>query len=785
MKERKEPLTIIDDGTEVADLATAKQYDEALSFSTNKAGNEELAEKARKRVWQCLVSSEQELSNRMPGWEGAERLMRLESLNDNANDFDVHLGGPFKANEEWVARMHQSVYGTGARLVGGDIMDEGNEEKRDLAFALIEHQLREEAKLAQRSQEDFRMTGLYGTRFYKVTPRREVKYSFRVNKRSQRLPQGGYAYEFDPPEEVEQAIDRLNVEPVSVFDFRSDTKGEIDQCTWCGDYSYPNEVEIRELAERGEYHEGAVQELLDTFKKDGEGTGPNAMGGTTERALRRNSIGIYDMDRKDKGTADGLAQFSRFEWWGLFDIDGDGKQKPTVVTILLPMHNERPDFSGGISSGIVVQARRNPFAHQKKPYVFHPVIKVAGSLYGISIMDMKGRMSRYEDEMWALGLIGGQLEASPPIEIGEQAGVDVDMVDGFMPGLRIPVQQVGNIRGIELPQRSGSAGQWAKVLGDRSDDIIGLGGSDAAPRVAAAGIITEANKEDLRMVLYVDAFEQYCLLPMAELAHSYNQQFMTHERKVRTLGIRGMGVRDIRTIRPDQVDIEVMFAPVVGKKLRQKVFQSQQLLNLRDRFLVTNQMDMQMGRPPSRDLDEFDRRILKDGIGISDVESLIPVKNDPDKTLTAGQEHRLFSAGQRPGVQEGENKLMHFTAHLKALKAEAGDWMDEDRQALIDHAQETLDNLFRDLEAGGVQMADLVALVKEQQLLPYQPTMEGREDYFERRKEGADELQSAASQGQGGGRGAAGPGQGLGSPQFRAPGVQSEVMSQAPNMGAQ
>ena len=783
MEERKEALTIIDDGNEVADLETAKKYDEALSFSPNKAGNDKLAEKARKRVWQCLTSAEQELSGRMAGWEEAESLMRLESLSENANDFDVHLGGPFKANEEWVARMHQSVYGTGARLVGGDIMNEGDEDKRDLAFALIEHQLREEAKIVQRSQEDFRMTGLYGTRFFKVTPKREVKYSFRVNKRSKRLPQGGYAYEFDPPEEVEQALDRLNVEPVSVFDFRSDAKGDMDSCTWCGDYSYPNEVEVRELIERGEYHSHETEELLKKADKDDDGTGPNGMGSTGERAIRRNSIGIYDLDKKDGGTDDGLTRFARFEWYGLFDIDGDGKQKPTVITMLLPMDGERADFSGGINTGTVVQLRRNPFAHQKKPYVFHPVIKVSGSLYGISIMDMKGRMSRYEDEMWTLGLVQGQMEASPAIEIGEAAGVDVDMVEGLMPGLRIPVAKTGEIRGIELPQRSGIAGNWAKILSDKGDDIIGLGGSDAAPRVAAAGIITEANKEDLRMVLYVDAFEQYCLLPMAELAHSYNQQYMTHEKKIRTLGISGMGVRDIRTIRPDQVDIDVMFAPVVGKKLRQKVFQSQQLLNLRDRFLVTNQMDMQMGRPPSRDLDEFDRRILKDGIGIADVENLIPVKNDPDKILTAGQEHRLFAAGQRPGVQKGENKLMHFTAHIKALKNEAEDWMPEDKQALIDHAQETLDDLFRDLEAGGVQMADLVALVKEQQLLPYQATMEGREDYFKRRKEGATELQSAAPQG--GGRGAAGPGQAPGSPQFRAPGVQGEVMSQAPNMGAQ
>lgn len=287
------------------------------------------------------------------------------------------------------------------------------------------------------------------------------------------------------------------------------------------------------------------------------------------------------------------------------------------------------------------------------------------------------------------------------------------------------------------------------------------------------------------MVLYVDSFEQYFLLPMIELAHSYNQQFMTHERKIRSLGIRGMGLRDIRTIRPDQVDIDVMFAGQVGRKLRQKVFQSQQLLNMRDRFMVTNQMDMQLGRPPSRDIDELDKRLLTDGIGMADPGSIVKSASDPDKVLTAGQEHRLFAMGQRPGVQKAENKLMHFTAHLKALQNEADEWVSEDRQALIDHAMETLDDLFRELEAGGVQMADIVAMFKEQQLLPYQGTVEGREDYFGRKKESIDDLRNSVNQGQGGSRGTAGPGQAVGSPQFRAPGLQGEVMAQSPNIGAQ
>lgn len=784
-----EKVRIVDDGEEFADLETAKKFDEAFRFSKNLAGDNDVSDRARKRVWECLASAEQTVADMKGSWSDAERLLRMESLSENANDFDVHLGSAFRANEEWVARMHQSIYGTGAKLVGGDILDDGDEDRKEAIFALLEHQLREEAKVTKRAQEDFRMVGAYGSRFYKVFPKREVFHTFDMKRRSRRLDDGSVVYEFDAPEEKERVRDVLQKQPISVYDFRADTATDIESATWCGDYSYPNIKEVQDLKERGEYEGAQLDEILSKAEKSkGPNAGPSAINATTERAIRRNSIGILPMDRADEVTADGLTHFARFEWWGLFDLEDNGKPRQCVITMLVPMQSGKPHFASGPTSGAVVRVCRNPFAHQKKPYTFHPVIKFSGTMYGVSVLDLKGRMSRFEDEMWTLGLTGAQLESSPPIEIGSDADVDPETVDSFLPGLRIPVDRTGQIRGIDLPQKSGIAGNWAKILDDRGDDVVGIGGPEAAPRVAAAGILTEANREDLRLVLYVDAWEQYDHLPSLEFAHSYIRQYMTHERKIRSFGIGGIGLPDIRTVRPDQVDHDVMFAPMVGRKLRQKVFQAQQLLNLRDRFMMQNQMDMQMGKSPSRDLDELDRRILKDGIGIADVDSIISVNDDPDKVLTAGQEHRLFAAGQRPGVQKAENKLMHFLAHFQAISpgGEAEEWRDDDRQALIDHAYETLDDLFRELEQGMPGMGEVVALMKEQQLAPYQPTMEGREDYFQRRQGANAEAQSAAGQGgQPGGRGAAQATQGPGSPLFRAPGLQGEVMGQSPNLGAQ
>ena len=273
--------------------------------------------------------------------------------------------------------------------------------------------------------------------------------------------------------------------------------------------------------------------------------------------------------------------------------------------------------------------------------------KVHGTVYSLSIMDLTARMSQYEDELWTLGLVGGMLEASPPIEIGDAAGIHPDELDGFMPGMKLPVQETGHIKTIDMGTASGTAGQWANILDQKGSDLVGLGGPRVAPRVAAAGIIDEASKEDLRTLMYVNGYEQYCLMPIIELFHAYNKQFLTKEKAIRSLGIRGDKARTIRTIRPDQIGVEIFFEPQVGRKMKQRSFQAKFLLNLRDRFMMSNQMDLQMGRSESYDIKEMDRRILHDGAGIVDVDAIIPPGQSPSAVLTAPQEHRLFSMGQR------------------------------------------------------------------------------------------------------------------------------------------
>lgn len=779
---------VVDEASTVSDLETAQEYDVAQKLTENRAGNEKLAERAAKMVYDCLAGAESSVRSRQGRWRDAERLNRLQSLSENADEFDVHLGRPLKDLEEWSGKMDQAVFGSRNALVGGSVEDEGDRKKAELAMALIEDQVLNEAHLAKRSLENFRATGMYGTRFAKVVPRKDRIFSFRQGKKMVELPDSsGKRLVFDEPKEIEQAIDKLEVTPVSVYDFRCpDNADDIESASWCGDYSYPTNADVLAAVERGEYDEAAVNKAMDWLSNQKPDERAPVGGSTPGFRVGRTESGVLSVDRASPEDSPNIEEFCAFEWYGLFDIDEDGIPKPCLVTILLPAHDNRPHFGTvGAMTSWVVRLQRNPFFHQKKPYVFHPVRKEHGTVYSMSIMDLSARQSRYEDEMWTLGLTGAMLESSPPLEIGEAADITADELDGFLPGKRIPVEQTGSIKSIDLGRGSGVAAQWATVMEQKGTDLVGLGGREAAPRVAAAGILDQASKEDLRTLMYVNSYEQYFLMPLFEFAHAYNKQYMTEERAVRTLGVRGSKARTIETINPEEVSVDIQFEPMVGRKLKQKVFQAQHLLNHRDRLMMTNQMNAQMGQPQYADLAEVDRRILQDGMGIMDVESIILPGHDPQSVFTAHEEHRLFAQGQRPGVNKAENKMMHFMAHSRFLsEGRAEGWTPEDRQALIDHTYDTLDDLYRELETSMPDVATMVSMQLEQSMQGLEATNPGQGDFYNRLGQSQQQMQGMVQgMAQSGGRGAASPTQSQGSPLFRGPGSGGMGQPNATNSG--
>ena len=166
---------VVDDAaSDTTDLETAAQFDKAFELDTNHADDLVKAARAKSVIQRCLGEAESRIAEKRSRWEKLDRLWRQHSLSSSAEDFQVHMGGPFKAGEEYAIKMKSSVFG-GQGLISAEVDDEEGTEKAELATALVEEQLKTEAKLASNALSHFREVAIYGTKFAKVVPKREVK----------------------------------------------------------------------------------------------------------------------------------------------------------------------------------------------------------------------------------------------------------------------------------------------------------------------------------------------------------------------------------------------------------------------------------------------------------------------------------------------------------------------------------------------------------------------------------------------------------------------------------
>ena len=260
------------------------------------------------------------------------------------------------------------------------------------------------------------------------------------------------------------------------------------------------------------------------------------------------------------------------------------------------------------------------------------------------------------------------------------------------------------------------------------------------------------------------------------------------------IGSKGLKADDLKTVRPTDVVADLRFEPTVGRKLVQKAFQNQQLVNWWDRAVQMNMAGAQMGTGEMFDLNEMAQRIFRDGFGIVDTHNLILDKGDAESLRTVTEEHRLFAMGEKLDPQPGEKTYLHISGHIQFLQEGGADaWSPPNRRALIEHIYSTVDEFYREVEAALPGTGDIIAAQVTQQLQAAGLESErgekgyGAPDPVQQMQQQMQQ-QMMAQQAAAGGRGIAGPGQSPQSPNFRGPAsgeAQSASMGAAPNTGAQ
>ncbi len=763
---------VIDRDEKVHDLETAQAFDLAEELDKNHAEDPVVAERAKRVVLDCIARVESGHQTRIARWRRMNDLWWQHSVSKRASEMGVHMGGPFRAIEEYAIKMKSAIFGQTGFISGTSERYEDGE-KGKLTALMIEDQMRNEAKLPQTALEDFRTTAIYGVRIGKVVARKRAETILKRELEVKELGDGDTEYIFGKVEEEEIGWTENLIVDVPPEDFRIEpTSDSVKDAGWCGDYSYPTTMEIDERIARNEYLEAPIHEFFERWKKS------HSDKQVHKSSPHRSIQGHLGTVGNEPDAGPHIEQFCCFEWWGDFDLRGNGKPVPCVITILVPASQDTPTFKP-LPDGAVVQIRRNPYHHGQKPYVAHPLFKRRRHFWSMSMAELVGKHSSYSDDLHCLALLAGEWEASPMWEVADAAEIGEHTMDGFLPGKNIPVAEGGHISPLAPPVRSGAAVQLAEYFSRASNDVAGMGMTNAAPRVAAAGLVRDAQEVDERLKALIDAYENCFLVEAAELFHGLNQQYMTRERKVKTLGVQGLSAPDMTTVTPADIRIGMRFEPTVGRKLAEKAFQNQAMINWWDRSVQDTMMRMQTGQPPLFNLEEMAKRIFRDVFGITDWERLVHENVEGVMLRATDEEHRLFALGEVPSVQKGEKTWVHLYAHLKFLQeGGADDWEAARRQALIDHITETLTVYHREVEAMQPGTGEMLAAMFMPQIMEAGGPSTG--------------MPAAAEQGAQGGRGYRAPGGSPGSPLFgRETGgmtpmpTQGNTMQSTANLGAQ
>jgi hypothetical protein len=742
--------TVTEKAKRVQTVEDQNKLDAQLDLGQKNYASDEKARASAKGIVAGCIADAEPLHNMRRGvWEKMEKAYGLESLSANAWDYGVHLGSVFSAVEEFATKMNSTIF-SGREIIGGSPEDRDSGKKAEASVALVREELKNDVKLADRGVEMFREVGIKGAVVWKLVPSKRI---IRTYERSvdSRDTDEGVQYKFGKTKRVEIADTKYEAQPVLAEDFRiPSTASSIEEAHWCGHFFYMTGQEIADMVKREVFDASSWEALKD---KGAEETGKK----------QQNQRKTHDRLPNRRAAPDAgphLDQYGLFEWWGEMSLTDGGEVVPCVVTLAMRASSDGGQYDTAVAE--VLRITENPYFHQRKPYVAYRPLARQGEFWTRGPAEIVANNSYFEDEMAMFALMAAALESSPPLEVGEDAGVLDDELDGFLPGHRFRVEQTGLIGFVAPPARSGIGFQTAEYLSSLAKENAGLGKPANAPRAAAAGIMTDAQQLDLRQAAWVYLFESQFLKPLCELLHSYNRQYMTRERKLNVLGVDGLNAEDIRTVRPTDLAVEVRFEPIVGRQLMQQATQIQGYVNMLDRMMMINQMEAQSGKPPLFDLQYVVWMVLQDGFQVRDNKVLTRFV-DPMDLRTPAEEHLMWQRGDQVDTQKGENVAQHLSAHISFVQSPAFGTMEpESQQLAIDHIYETLDNAARETSAA---MPGITDMLNE---------MLGKEAGHSRPGFGA---QASG----GGGAGVASPSQAPGSPAVRRP---SPGMMGAPNGGA-
>lgn len=635
---------------------SARLYEESVGYK-NLAGNNQVTERAKYAVSAGLKDVFNVMEFLRNKWLILYRMYRGETVSEYSyGRLPLHSPEPYKIVETMQPQIFRTLFGSEQwfKLYAKDLEHDDNSKSQE---AICKDQFRT-MQHGQKASRGIRDGLIYGTMIQKLWWKQEVdEMTYRVGKRKAdpNIP-GGSKVDLEEVKSREFTFDGNFMENVSIFDFlTSPSASSVEDAEWCADRSMWPDYKVKEMGELG--HWTNLEAL-----KDHPGTSDASFG---DEFKERKSYAYGVFDPKLAAQAPHIPHYEVIDWWGPLVIQDKGGNYVTKQCNVVMV-----DPSG---LQLIVRITENPYWHKKKPYQAWRPIDLEDEFYGIGGIEMIARLSREKDTKRQLLMAATQLEANPMFEVSDQANIpDGQLI--LQPGLCLRVPAVGqSIAPIHVPKVSDAA---LKAENQLTLDIRETAGTSSPSMGAqdpfggsgktATQHTSEIDQAKLRMAPMIANYEMQIIEPMLNQMTWNNQQFLSYEQVVRSVGSAGLNYNDRYTVGPEQLIGRFIVQPLASFKLLTKQTQVQQLVNLLDRIPVF----AQTYGPQSIKGPQLLAHVLEFGFDIRNAGDFVSQPPDASELLSAMQEQELWYHANIPPVRADDNHLRHALVHLEELKGE-------------------------------------------------------------------------------------------------------------------
>ena len=642
MVERAGTVTFTHPGGKELDDKITRLYEEGAIAVTNFASSEDpgFIERVHKKVDDTLTAAWMDREELEQDWELFKALYDLINLDTAVrSNVDVHVPEVLKAVDIRVRELSLAIFSrdSWARAIP---MDRASEKKAPKVTQFMLDQMRVE-KFPVKFKQWLKGLVMYGTgcavQTWDGMPKRVNAAEIEVEE----LENGQKKVTIRKSDDAARnmRIGQPTFMPVRIFDFVGDPNHfDVQKGTFVGHRVIMTRNQLLAMEDAGIYMNTRSIEATDIFL----------------RPRHDDIIARHLTDElRHRDTTAATEQFEVWEVWVPFLLPETDRERECVITI------ER-------NSRTILRVSENPFWHAFRPYLVSQYIQDEdGGLYGRGVIEPIASLQMELDDTRNLALIAKDLLVNPMFT----APIEVDLPSERLiaiPGRILPP----GIQPIPFVNNTFTAFQHEAVIKGDIREVVTTpaalsGAGQAGDETATENIsrIQEAKSDTAEIARDIS---DLVLLPMLNMRHALNVQFMREERVFRKIGIGARpGEPLFDVIEPEDLIGDYMYEweglrdfAVKGKR----VGLMRQVLDSLSRFpqLMQDQDAVDQGA--------IARDMVTELFDAATAAKFFPDLREKD-ILPAQLEHEMLALGGELSVHSLDNHFDHINIHKSFLRS--------------------------------------------------------------------------------------------------------------------